>query len=407
MTAAPERVATVVLVDAGGAVLGHLAPIALASPWWNDIGPLVQALLARDGLRVTVLRLLSAALPAQPGGAVTYLAQVDTTVPAALLQPWLGELPEHPLRHAYARVGGPHADLAWAYALLRARGRQPAGPAEQVRTWNLSSLWRLPMADGQAVWLKVVPPFFGHEGDVLALLADGPVPLLLGRAGCRLLLAPLAGEDLYDADLAQCRVMIDRLVALQARWLGRCAELVPLGLPDWRALAMTRAITALLKRRGGELQSAHQQWLTSFVNGLSARWAALADCGLPDGLVHGDFHRGNCRGQGIDIAVLDWADSGMGHVLLDQTAFLSRLPVDFVEPARQHWTQTWQRLLPQAQVERAAELLAPLASLRQALIYQRFLDHIEDAEHPYHRSDVPDWLARTAQIVQAERGNGY
>ena len=41
---------------------------------------------------------------------------------------------------------------------------------------------------------------------------------------------------------------------------------------------------------------------------------------------------------------------------------------------------------------RAAELIAPVAALRQALIYRTFLDHIEESERIYHRTDPADWL---------------
>ncbi len=395
----PPRMAEVVLLDAHGAVLGALAPIEVASPWWNDIVPLLDALQARDGLRPTVLRLLSTARESQPGGAVCYLAEATAPVPAHRLRPWAGALPDHPLRHAYARPGGPGADLAWADAVLRAQGLAAGGPPQQIRTWNLSSLWRLPTTGGGTAWLKVVPPFFAHEGQVLALLAGHRVPRLLGRDGARLLLAPIDGEDLYEADLSCCCAMVDLLVDLQARWQGRGPELVALGLPDWRAPAYTQAAAGLLQRRAAELSAAHQDCLGAFVQGLPQRWAAIAECGLADGLMHGDCHRGNFRGTPKCLTLLDWGDSGVGHPLLDHRALLSRIPAPWVEPLRRHWVRAWQRHLPQADVARAADLLEPVASLRQALIYQGFLDQIEDAEHPYHRADVPDWLQRTVDLL--------
>jgi Ser/Thr protein kinase RdoA (MazF antagonist) len=397
----PPRLAELVLVDEQGGVLGALAPIEVASPWWNDIGPLLDALQARDGLRPTVLRLLSAARENQPGGAVRYLAEVAAPVPAHLLRPWAGALPDHPLRQAYARPGGPAADLAWAGAVLHALGMAAVGPPQQIRTWNLSSLWRLPTAGGGEAWLKVVPPFFAHEGQVLALLAGHPVPRLLGRDGARMLLAPIDGEDLYEADLSCCRAMVDLLVDLQSSWQGRGDELAALGLPDWRGPAYTRAAASLLRRRGAELQAAHRDSLEVFVQGLPQRWAAIAECGMTEGLVHGDCHRGNFRGTPRQLTLLDWGDSGVGHPLLDQPALLSRIPAPWVEPLRQHWVLAWRRHQPRADVVRAAGLLAPIASLRQALIYQHFLDHIEDAEHPYHRADVPDWLERTAALLSS------
>lgn len=397
----PPRVAELVLVDGRGAVLGALAPIEVASPWSNDIGPLLDALHARDGLRPTVLRLLWTARESQPGGAVRYLAEVAAPVPAQLLRPWAGTLPDHPLRHAYARVGGPAADLAWARGVLQAQGLAADDPPQQIRTWNLSALWRLPTAGGGTAWLKVVPPFFAHEGHVLHMLAGHPVPRLLGRDGARMLLASIEGEDLYDADLSCCQAMVDLLVDLQAPWQGRGVELATLGLPDWRGPAYTGAAASLLQRRAAELSAAQHDGLAAFVEGLPQRWAAIAECGLSEGLMHGDCHRGNFRGTPSRLTLLNWGDSGVGHPLLDQPALLSRVPSPWVEALQAHWVSAWRRHQPRADVARAAGLLEPIASLRQALVYQRFLDQIEDAEHPYHRADVPDWLQRTAQILSS------
>ena len=231
MDAPPPRVVTLVLVDADGVVFGALAPFEAATPWWMDMAPVLDAVLTRDGIRAVVLRLLAAERPTAHGGAVTYLAQIDSQTPCPPVVPWARALPEHPLRHAYARVGGPRADLAWAGAVLEARGAAPSGQPQQIRTWNLSSLWRLPTTSGP-VWLKVVPPFFAHEADVLAALIDAPVPRLLGKQGCRILLAQVEGNDLYDATLPQCLAMIDLLVDLQSAWLGRAQELLRLRLPE-------------------------------------------------------------------------------------------------------------------------------------------------------------------------------
>jgi hypothetical protein len=103
----PTRTARVVLVTGDGAVVGALPPLPVATPWWQDIAPVVSAVQERWSVEPTILRLLAASLPAPPGGEVTYLAQVDRPPMAA--EPWDGELDEHPLRLAYARsaVGPP------------------------------------------------------------------------------------------------------------------------------------------------------------------------------------------------------------------------------------------------------------------------------------------------------------
>lgn len=137
----------------------------------------------------------------------------------------------------------------------------------QVRTWNLSSLWRIPVA-GQAVWLKVVPPFFAHEGAVLARLAGGRVPTLLGHDGGRMLLAEIAGDDLYDAELPRLLEMVTLLVDLQQSWAGRVDELLALGAPDWRAPALGASIASVIERTGDELPIDDRATLDKFVRGL-------------------------------------------------------------------------------------------------------------------------------------------
>ncbi len=344
------------------------------------------------------MRLLDAERAGPPGGAVTYLAEVAAPVPA---QPWPGIIDEHPLRLPWARPGGPARDLAWADSVLSARGMRRAGRAVQIRSWNLSSIWRVPV-EGQTVWLKAVPPFFGHEGRILQRLQGGPVPPLLAHDGSRILMAEIPGDDLYVASGARLLEMVSLLTDLQREWIGRTEELLALGLLDWRAPALTRAIASVVERTDGELSQEDRAALAGFVAGLGQRFAAAARCGLPDTLVHGDFYPGNMRGSESSLVLLDWGDCGVGHPLLDAAAFLDRIPAGDVTSARAHWNRAWRAVIPGSEPERALQLLAPVAAARQAVIYRAFLDGIEPSEHPYHQADPADWLGRVAALVRAE-----
>jgi hypothetical protein len=396
----PPRSARLVLVLPDGHVIGALPPFPVASPWWQDAEPVVNAARARHGIDVTVLRLLQAELPIPHGGIVTYLAEVAHPV---LAQPWDGILDDHPRRMTWARPGGPAADLAWAASLLAERSLRRIGPAQQVRSWNLSSLWRLPV-EGQTVWLKVVPPFFIHEGRILERLQGERVPTLLAHDGARLLLAEIPGEDLYRASPSQLLGMVSLLVTLQREWVGGTDELLGLGLPDWRGEALRPAIARLVERIGPELTRDDRATLDGFVMGLADRFARVAACGLPDTLVHGDFHPGNFRGAEGSLVLLDWGDCGVGHPLLDEPAFLDRVPPGALDPMRRQWHAAWSRALPGSDPDQASRLLRPVAAARQALIYQKFLDGIEPSERPYHAADPADWLRRTAELLRAEGG---
>ena len=390
-----ERTAELVLVTPDGALLGRLLPLPVATPWWNEVEPVVQTVRDHYGIEITVLRLLSAERDEPHGGRVTYLAE---TAAAPAAEPWEGSLDDHPLRQSYARCGGPAADLAWAYECLAARGYVRTGPPVQVRSWNLSSLWRIPVA-GEMLWLKVVPPFFAHEGAMLSRLAGQAVPKLVGHAGPRLLLAEIAGQDLYrGASLAQLKTMVSLLVEIQADWMGREPELLALGLPDWRLPVLAAGMADVVERTSVELALADSASLHQLLGRLPELASEIAACGLPPTLVHGDFHPGNARGSGVALTLLDWADSGLGHPLLDQAALLTHIPDAMVDSVRDHWHAEWRRLLPGSNPDRAGQLMRPLAAMRQAVIYRRFLDNIEAAEHVYHRTDPALWLGRAAGL---------
>ena len=392
------RLARVVLVTPDGRLLGALPATAVATPWWQDIEPVVQAVRANHGVDVTVLRLLKVGEPGEAGIEITYLAE---TVDAVSAEPWEGVLDEQPLRLAYAKPRGPSADLAWAEGVVKDHGFVRTGPPVQVRTWNLSSLWRIPV-QGQTLWLKVVPPFFAHEGALLQALAGSRVPVLLGHGGGRILMTEIPGEDRYGAELPELLRMVDIVVELQGAWTYRTDDLIRLGLPDWRGARLAQAIEAVILRNAAQLPPEDRVSLESFAAGLSERFAETLSCGLPDTLVHGDFHPGNLRGGAEALTLLDWGDSAVGHPLLDEPAMLDRIPNEAVEPVRHHWHAVWRAMAPGSDPDRASALLAPVARARQAVTYQGFLDRIEPSEHPYHRADPLERLQRTAALVRAE-----
>ena len=389
----PPRDVTLVLCLPDGSVLGAMAPFTVAVPWWQEVGPVVDAARALLGIDVTVLRLLHASAPGSCGGPVTYLAQVPA--PVAGLRAWAEPLTDHPLRLSYAEPCGPAADLAWADAALRHLGRPRTSAPRQVRSWNLSSLWRLPTGEG-AAWLKVVPPFFAHEGAVIAALDPAVVPPLLAADGPRVLLDELPGTDLYDAAGGLLLRMVSLLVGIQAQWVGRCDELLSLGLPDWRAEPFAALAEAMFVRTADQVGADVQQRCANLIDTLPERFAAIAACGMHDTLVHGDFHTGNLMGDDAHLTLLDWGDCGVGNPLLDRAAFLPRVPEEQRADVLAHWDDLWRAAAPGCDPARAAELMQPVSALRQAIVYDSFVQSIEPSERIYHAGDAASWLRTLA-----------
>jgi hypothetical protein len=397
----PGRHVTLLLCDRAGDLLGTLPPFPVARPWWPEVGDVVMECWRRYAVEVAVLRILPAGSELKPhGGPVTYLAEVLSGEPTVRPTAWDRPAPvaEHPLRLPYARPGGPSAEVAWADDQLTAAGRPRTGEAVQVRTWNLSSIWRLPTAAG-TIWLKAVPHFFAHEGEMLRRLDPEVVPPLVAAEGPRILLEEVAGEDHWGAPLPVLLRVVELLVGLQASWITRSAEVLAVGAPDWRAAALVPAVERLADRAGRSLDDEVRRRLDQLVADLPERLADVAACGLPDTLVHGDFHPGNTRGSPDEdgrSVLLDWGDCGLGNPLLDQSAFLASIAEEHRDPVRQRWARLWEASVPGSDAVRAADLLTPVSALRQALIYQNFLDAIEPDERVYHAGDPAHWLGRAA-----------
>ena len=393
-----HRLASTVLVDADEEFLGKLAPIRLSTPWFQEVAELVQTVKQQHNIDITILRLLEVDDSHLPEIEVSYLAEVDPGMVTSIeLLPWEGNLDEHPLRLPYAKSGGPDIDLTWANEVLVKAGFGCVTSQQQMRTWNLSSIWKLNTAS-DIFWLKSVPPFFSHEGEALKLFKLEKVPNLVASDQQRILMQNLPGEDCYDADVDQMLHMIGTLVDLQWKWHDRVSELTEAGLPYCSTEFLKEKIPAVIRRYLGELSESHQSILKKFESDLPVRLARLEDCGVPSTLVHGDYHPGNWRGTGRDLTILDWGDCFVGHPLLDQPALIDRAG-DYADQLLSHWQSLWQAKLPNADVARAFDLIAPVATARLAVVFQSFLDGIEPRERIYHDTDPVLFLRKTVGIL--------
>lgn len=391
----PGRTATVVLVHRGE-VVGVLPPVQLALPWWPEVYELVEAIRQRDGLEITVLRLLGATSHRIAGGEVSYLAETDQP-PRTALGAWAGEpLADHPLRQTWAQPGGPAELLAWANDRLADHGLARTGAAQQRRTWNLSAMWQIPTSSG-AVWLKAVPDFFAHEGAVIDWIGTPFAPRQIDFTTGRVLLAHIEGAANHEVrDEQALHPMVRLLTELQQRAIGRLEELMGLGVPDRRLPTMTPRLAAVVEQWGSTLDRAQRRSLDALVSGLPSRWAAVAECGVPHTLVHGDFHSGNVAGRPGGYVILDWGDSFIGHPLLDELAFTEGLPPSVQIAARGWFLTAWKRIVPGSDPARAAQLLEPVVPLLAAGTYANFCTNIEPDERIYHQSDVIRMLHQAA-----------
>jgi hypothetical protein len=363
------------VVTHGGACAGVVGPFCVDIPWWAEVESVVTHLEKTLGVPAVVLRLLTVeGSEGARDGHVTYHA--EALQPPGDLTPCDFTDDEHPLRLPWARASGVRELFRWA-----SRYVDLAGQPVQHKTWNLSGLFRLPTADG-AVWLKAIPGFAAAEPAAIAAFAEVDpdlVPAVLASAPGRLLLADVPGADCWDASPRVVAEAVHRLVTAQAR-IGK----PPDAIPDRRLEVLAAAVRDLLdgpvgtELSPGELRAARS---------LRWRWEMLADCGLPDTVVHGDFHPGNWRrGDGAPV-VLDFADAHLGNPVLDGRRVIDFLPPDRRRTAASAWIAAWTAAVPRSRPYEALQIAEPLAHLMYAVRYQEFLDNIEPSEHVYHRGD--------------------
>ncbi|MEV6279637.1 aminoglycoside phosphotransferase family protein [Nocardia sp. NPDC051832] len=374
-------------VTSGSEFLGVTTPFAVDIPWWAEVEPVVDQLEHQLGVPVWVLRLLSndGGESGCDGHVVYHVEALRTPVPG-LLNPSPGErgrlCADEPMRVPWARVDGLRELLAWAHAAAAAAGRPVTGPMVQRRTWNLGTLCRLPTTGGP-LWLKATPHFAADEAAVIAgFAATDPslVPRVLARGDRRILMDDIPGQDCTTAAPATVHAVITRFVAAQATLIARR----PAGLRDWRPEALAARVRQLLD---GPVRDELTACEHATAYALAGRWEELAECGLPDTVVHGDFHPGNWRSGAGAPVVLDFADSHWGNPVLDGLRAYDYLPEPLRATAVHAWTAAWSAHVPNADPGRALAVAEPLAHLVYAVRYQEFLDGIEPDEHPYHRGD--------------------
>lgn len=368
------RMVTAVVTHAG-ACAGIVGPFPVENPWWAQVEPVVRYLEETLGGPALILRLLTAqGSDGARGGHVTYHAEA--------LQP-PGDLAscqfaddDHPLRLPWARASGVRELLEWASRHVDLTGRPV-----QHKTWNLSGLFRLPTADGP-VWLKAIPGFAAAEPAALAAFAEVDpdlVPTVLASGPGRLLLADVPGTDCWDPPGQVVTEAVGRLATAQAR-IGQ----PPPALPDRRPEALAAAVRGLLDGPVGTELSTGE---LSAAKGLLGRWEMLADCGLPDTVVHGDFHPGNWRRADGAPVILDFADAHLGNPVLDGLRAIDYLPPGQRRTAAAAWVAAWTTAVPRSRPAEALRIAEPLAHLAYAVRYQEFLDNIEPSEHVYHLGD--------------------
>lgn len=341
----------IALISAPSGFAGRTDALPVPTSDWNHVEPVNEALEALLGVRTSVLRLISVEGGTYMGGGlVTYHVEAHGEPDRTKLQPSWEPSANARNRLPYARPGGPAELIAWADGQI-----ERTGPAVQVRTWNLSTIHRLPTANGP-VWLKAIPSFFADEGAVIKMVAEHDptlVPEVIAAAPQRVLLGDAPGDKCWPIKPEHVELIVPRWVAVQNALAG-APRIRPTAVP-----------------------------MPSF--------------GLPDTLTHGDFHPGNWRAGG---QIIDWSDAVWGHPALDACRAIEHSPSEIHDHIRKVWAEAWLAHRPDSEPLKALEVGRRASHLHNAVKYQEFLDNIEKSERIYHEGDPQTELRAVRELLR-------
>lgn len=318
---------------------------------------------------------------------------------------WLEEVdgaPIHPLVPPWARPGWFTRASEWVVAHVGATAPD-AVPVdiEQGRTWGISIVLQATAADGERYWFKGVCEHFGREVGVtreLDAIAPGFVaPVIAADVDERwLLLGHLAdaeGTGIATSHAGAYR----RLRALQDAVAGDHQRLIDAGvavrpLADVpAAFAEVLADPALAEWHSVTPERAEQllAWVAAAVDQVDA-------LGLPEVLVHGDFHPGNVATLADGTrAIFDWSDAAIALPFVDVPTWLTWLEDDEAERVRvwESFAAAWADTLAPAEWLRRRPVLEAVAGAYHVASYAGIVRAMDPDRAGEHGVGIGEFLA--------------
>lgn len=311
---------------------------------------------------------------------------------------WLGEWEtgaEPPaLRPRWARPGWHARATAWIRAALERAGRPAAGEIEMRRLWGISAMARVPTVDGGTAWFKAVFPPLKAEVAITRFL-ETAIPEALphviaadGDAGWLLLDDVGAKPVGFAATDEQLAAAIRRLVQIQVNTAGRKEELRAVGVADRPLRCLADDVAAAMDDPAEiEAPDVAPERLTTVVDWVRRQSDWLAVVGLPETLVHGDFHVFNVIERRGEAVIIDWSDAAISHPLLEIGPWFGGATAHG-DPVRSWaaWLDALSAIGPVGPLRGERERVFGLASAYQLVSYAAIVRGLETANR-YQLSD--------------------
>lgn len=308
----------------------------------------------------------------------------------------------------------------WTRQKLAERSVNLSGRLEQIKTWSISCVLRVP-TDAGDYYFKATPQVFAREPYLTAFLAER-YPLHFPRITAIeaepgwMLMPDFNAPNIEDVhDITAWEEVLRQYSRFQIDSLPLTETLLEKGGRDRRLDKLGQQLAEVVADRASlvpnsefGLTADELARLDALVPVLQAQMAELDAFGLPMAVTHGDLNSRNVAcPENEPYIFYDWTDLTISHPFFDLDAFLEsdmafaeEIP-NWKERLRNAYLEAWTAYLPKEQLIRAFELTDRLAIMVQALNYHWIVTRIEKSGRWEFESDVPFYFRRLLEYPAA------
>jgi hypothetical protein len=347
---------------------------------------------------------------------LTELQSIKFTIPKIheIIHSFLSEINQNDLpaqRVPWAKTGWFEQATAWIHSQLSAQGINMTAPIEQVKSQTRSCLLKVNTTVGD-VYFKATFGQFSFEPQITTFLSEIypkrlPKLLAVDTQKYWMLMPDFCGTHLGKMkDVDKWEKALSLFAQMQIQAVAQISKFLDTGLPDRPIERLISKIEplfadkcALLSPQKAPILSENQiDRLRSLAPQLITICYELANCGIPQTLIHGDFHCDNVMVTDEGYIYFDWSESAVSHPFFDAIFFLhditQELPnvTDVQVRLRNSYLEPWTVYLPMEQLISLFEKAQLVAALYYAVVSYEVTQNLE-AGHKWEMEEaVPYWL---------------
>ncbi|MFL5779577.1 MAG: phosphotransferase family protein [Chloroflexota bacterium] len=403
------------------AVAGYLrdawtlrSPVLETHPKWKGVpeGEPIPALVTTEPAAVGWTPpegLLFGPVPGAPGD----IAEPIRPRAEELLAELRGRLPAPVLRPRWARPGWFDRASTWMRSAAVAAGRPLAGDPQPFFLRGISALLRAP-TDGPDLFLKAVFPPFHAEPVLTRLLAERfpetmPTVVAIEPDEGWLIVEDIGSSWIGDAPEDDRPAALGQgastLVAIQRTFASDAdavRTLLEAGAPHRPLADLVGSLAGAIGPEGlgvadGGIEPQRAQRVVAATAAAVARVEAV---GIPESVVHGDFHSGNAALVDGRVVIIDWSDAAISSPAIDLVTWIAwsrdrRIEVDAATDA---WVEAWSTTVDAEALRSVIDDILIVGAAYQVVSYDGIRRNLEPATR-YTMTGGGDHFLKTLESI--------